>query len=60
MYYQENKERSKAYYIKNKEHITQQRSEKIQCSICGCHLNKGSISEHQRSKKCKSRVKPES
>ena len=56
--YQENKEISKAYYNKNKERIKQQHSEKIQCSICGCHLNKGSISTHQKSQKCKSFVKP--
>ena len=56
--YQENKELSKAYYNKTKERIKQQHSEIIQCSICGCHLNKGSISAHQKSKKCKSCVKP--
>ena len=56
--YQENKEISKAYYNKNKERIKQQHSERIQCSICGCHLNKSSISAHQKSKKCKSFVKP--
>ena len=56
--YQENKEISKAYYNKNKERIKQQHSEKVQCSICGCHLNKGSISAHQKSKKSKSFVKP--
>jgi len=56
--YQENKEISKAYYNKNKERIKQQHSERIQCSICGCHLNKGSISAHQKTKKCKAYVKP--
>ena len=57
--YQENKEISKAYYNKNKERIKQQHSEKIQCSICGCHLNKSSIAAHQKTKKCKSYVKPD-
>ena len=56
--YQENKEISKAYYNKNKERIKQQHSEKVQCSICGCHLNKNSISTHQKTLKCKSHVKP--
>ena len=55
-HYQENKEISKAYYNKNKERIKQQRSEIIQCSICGCHLIKGNISTHQKTKKCKSYV----
>ena len=58
-HYQENKEISKAYYNKNKERIKQHRSEQIQCSICGCHLNKGNISTHQKTKKCKSYVKPD-
>ena len=57
--YQENKEISKAYYNKNKERIKQQHSERIQCSICGCHINKGNISTHQKTKKCKSYVKPD-
>ena len=43
--------------ITKKERIKQQHSEQIQCSICGCHLNKGSISTHQKSQKCKSSIK---
>ena len=56
--YPENKETYKAYYNKNKERIKQQRSEIIQCSICGCHLTKHNLSTHQKTKKCKSSVKP--
>ena len=52
------KKYQKRIKTKNKERIKQQHSEQVQCSICGCHLNKSSISAHQKSKKCKSFVKP--
>ena len=57
--YPENKETYKTYYNNNKERIKQQKSERIQCSICGCHLNKSNLSTHQKTKKCKSYVKPD-
>ena len=55
---EDNKEYDKQYHDKNKEHIHQRKNEKITCNVCGCHLNKSSISKHQKTKKCKSYVKP--
>ena len=52
------KEYDKQYHEQNKEHIHQRKNERITCNVCGCHINKSSISKHQKTKKCKSYVKP--
>ena len=62
-YYQDNKqkvlEQVKQYQDKNKESISQRRTETIMCNVCGCEVKRGYISTHQKTKKCKSYVKPD-
>ena len=62
-YYQANKqtilERANQYHENNKEHISQRRTETIMCNVCGCEVKRGYISTHQKTKKCKSYVKPD-
>ena len=61
-FYEDNKqkylERSKQYHENNKERIKQYNSEKVICNICGCEVQRGSISIHKKSIRCKSYVKP--
>ena len=35
---------------------TNEKNEKITCNVCGCHINKSSISKHQKTKKCKKKT----
>ena len=48
------KQLHKQYYETNKEYIL----EKVICNICGCQVNRSGMAKHQRTKKCKSYVKP--
>ena len=61
-YHKDNQEsinvKLKKYYKDNKANINQKQNEKIQCSVCGCYSGKANISTHQKTKKCKSYVKP--
>ena len=56
-YYEDNKEhikqRTKEYRQDNKEHISQKRKVKVECEICGSVVNKGYLTRHKNSKKCK-------
>ena len=51
-------EYDKQYHDKNKEHIHRRKNERITCNVCGCYSSKSNISTHQKTKKCKSYVKP--
>ena len=50
-YYGNNRDRyieyNKNYYIKKKEYL----SEKINCDICGCQINRSNMIRHKKSKK---------
>ena len=58
-WFEDNKEYDKQYHDKNKEHIHRRKNERITCNVCGCHITKSNISAHQKTKKCKSYVKPD-
>ena len=47
---EENKEKSKAYYNKNKDKILQQAKGKIICQ-CGCLISRRNLSKHRKTKK---------
>ena len=57
-YYNINKdkelEKMNNYYQSNKDYL----NKKITCNICGCQICRQGIAKHQKSKKCKSYVKP--
>ena len=57
-HYEENKEsilqRNKRYYEDNNKLI----NERLTCNICGCQVCRRGMTRHQKSKKCKSYVKP--
>ena len=56
-YYQKNSEkvnkRNKQYQEQNREKIREQRSQKIECPICGSMICRRNIKQHQQSAKCK-------
>ena len=58
-YYENNKaiilERTKQYSRDNKEYI----NEKVMCDTCGCQSTRHNLARHQKTKKCKSYVKPD-
>ena len=42
------------YYQTNKEYLNR----KITCNVCGCQVNRNGIARRQKTKKCKTYVKP--
>ena len=61
-YYETNKQHYKQYYERNKDNIlvsqSQYREQNITCNICGGQICRAALKRHQKTKKCKSFVKP--
>ena len=53
-YYENNKQHYKQCYERNNERL----NEKVMCDTCGCQSTRHNLARHQKTKKCKSYVKP--
>ena len=49
---EENRQRMKAYYDKNRPEVLKKKMEKIECSNCGCYIVRSSMARHKKTDKC--------